>query len=288
MHSILFHIGPVPIRAYGLMLWVALVVGLIRTVRAARRTNIKPDQVVDIAVYGTLAGIIGAHVVSILLDLSYYLRNPSEILTLWTGILSPSGGLRGLSFHGALLGAIGVTLLYTRRKGIRFLEMADLCAPGLALGYAITRIGCFLNGCCYGIATSLPWAVRFYEDPLSGTLTPPSHPTQLYAMAANLLIYIGLVAVDKRRRFTGHVFLSYLVLYSAYRFLIEFLRNGVTAEVAFAGLTEAQVASLAILVVVLPLLVARLRSLSHEEAAHPARQRQIHDPQSAIRNRKGG
>jgi len=259
MHSTLFKIGPIPIRAYGLMLWIALIVGLWRTLRAARHTDIKREHVVDVVLYGLLAGILSAHVVSILLDLPYYLHYPSEILALWKGILSPSGGLRGLSFHGGLIGAVVASLLYTRRKGIRFMAMADLCSPGLALSYGIARIGCFLNGCCYGIPTSLPWATRFCVDSVSGELTPPSHPTQLYALAAGVLIFIALVAVERRKRFTGQVFLSYLALYSVYRFLIEFLRKGVTAEVAFWGITEAQVVSLIVLAVALPLLWSRRR-----------------------------
>jgi len=243
MRSILFHIGPVPIRAYGLMLWLGLVLGLLRTLRAAKRTKIKQDCVVDVALYSVLAGILSAHIGSILLDLPYYLRNPSEILGLWTGVFAPSGGVRGLSFHAGLIGGVGAALIYCRRKKISFLEMADLCSPGLVIGYAITRVGCFLNGCCYGIPTSLPWGVRFHTDAVSGALTPPSHPTQLYAVGASIIIYFLLLAVDRRQRFVGQVFLSYLCLYSVYRFLIEFPRKGVTAEVAFLGLTEAQVVS---------------------------------------------
>lgn len=260
MHSILFYIGPVPIRAYGLMLWIALMVGLVRTLRASKRTGIKPECVVDIALYAVLAGIIGAHIVSILLDLPYYWHDPGAIVTLWKGVLSPSGGLRGLSFHGGLIGATIAVLIYTRRKGIKFLDAADLLSPALALGYAITRIGCFLNGCCYGIPTNLPWAVRFHTDDLSGALTPPSHPTQIYAMVINIMIFALLVGIEKRRRFSGHVFFSYLAMYSVYRFLIEFLRKGVTAQVAFAGLTEAQVVSILTLAVILPLLWTRLHS----------------------------
>lgn len=286
MRSILFHIGPVPIRAYGLMLWIGLVVALLRTLRAARRTSIKPEHVTDVALYSVLAGIVSAHLGSILLDLPYYWRNPSEILGLCSGVFSSSGGIRGLSFHAGLIGAIAVALIYCRRKRISFLAMSDLCSPGLTLGYGITRIGCFLNGCCYGVPTNLPWAVRFHADGSSGALTPPSHPTQLYAFAASILIYFALVAVDKRRRFVGQVFLSYLCLYSVYRFLIEFLRRGVTADVAFAGLTQAQVVSILVLAVSgLALFLMSRRSTSHSIVCSEL---PIRNPKSAIRDRRGG
>lgn len=283
------------------MLWIALVIGLVRTLRASKRSEITADQVVDISLYGLLAGIVFAHLTSILLDLPYYLQYPSEIVGLWSGILSASGGLRGLSFHGGLAGAIGAALLYTRLKRISFMAAADLFVPALALGYGIVRIGCFLNGCCYGVQTSLPWGVRFHIDPVSRELTLPSHPTQIYAMMASFLIFAALLSVEKRRRFPGQVFFSYLAMYSVYRFLIEFLRKGVTAEVAFAGLTQAQVVSLAVLMIAVPFLLARLKKLSPPPAEihRPAKRPPLRNPQSAcgtrpsaeareIRNSKGG
>ena len=275
MRSILFYIGPVPIRAYGLMLWIAIVVGLWRTLRAARRTDIKPEHVIDLVICAVLGGIVTAHLTSIFLDLRYYIKDPSAIIDLWSGILSPSGGLRGLSFHGGLIGAIGITYLFTRRKKIRFMEMLDLLSPGLAIAYAITRIGCLLNGCCYGIPTHLPWGIRFHVD---GGLTSPSHPTQLYGSLANVLIYFLLVMIAKRRQFTGQVFYSYLAMYSVYRFFVEFLRKGVTADIAFAGLTQAQVASILGLAILIPVLAIRLRKSAHSSLIthHPSPKGRAH------------
>lgn len=284
MHSILFRIGPVPIRAYGLMLWLGMVLGLLRTLRAARGTSIKSEYVVDLGLYAVLAGIVGAHIGSILLDLPFYIKNPSEITGIWKGVFSPSGGIRGLSFHAGLISALLVGYLYTRKKRINYLEVVDLFAPGLVIGYAITRIGCFLNGCCYGIPTSLPWGVRFQCEGAPGTLTAPSHPTQIYAVIVSALIYFGLTVVEKRRRFTGQVFLSYLCLYAIYRFLIEFLRKGVTADVAFAGLTEAQIVSIGMLAIALPILITKLKKAvaTPESPKSP-----IRNPKSAVRNGKG-
>ncbi|MGB9586882.1 MAG: prolipoprotein diacylglyceryl transferase [Armatimonadota bacterium] len=259
MCPILFKIGPVPIRAYGFMLWVAIVVGLIRTLRASRSTDIKPEHVVDVVIYSLIVGIVAAHLASILLDLKYYNQYPRELLGLWKGAFSESGGLRGLSFHGGLIGGLATAWLYARRKQINFLALADLCSPALALSYGIARIGCFLNGCCYGRPTNLPWAVQFHLDPISDRMTPPSHPTQLYAFAASIVIFYLLTRVEKRRCYIGQVFLIYLALYSIYRFLIEFLRKGVTADIVFVGITEAQLVSLVVLAVVLPLLWSRRR-----------------------------
>jgi phosphatidylglycerol:prolipoprotein diacylglycerol transferase len=122
--------------------------------------------------------------------------------------------------------------------------MGDVMAPGIALGYAIGRIGCFLNGCCYGTPTDLPWACRFQDPLVSGTVTPPSHPTQIYAAIISLGLFALLIWIDRRQRVDGQVLWSYLLGYAVYRFGIEFLRAGATAEVTLAGLTNSQWASI--------------------------------------------
>lgn len=259
MRPILFNIGPVPIRAYGFMMFVAVIAALIRTVRVSEKAGFKRDDVIDIIVYGALGGVIFAHLTSILLNVSDYLQNPALFWNSWRHILSPSGGVSGLSFHGGLVGGTLTIYLYTRARKLNFMDVADLCSPALALGYGITRIGCFLNGCCYGVPTSLPWGMRF---PLGGgEFTEPSHPAQLYSLAAGLIIFGILVLIERRRRFTGQVFFSFLAIYSFYRFFIEFLRKGVTADVAFLGLTQAQVVSALAFAVGVLLILRGLKSV---------------------------
>jgi len=240
MRPILFHLGPIPIRSYGLMLIVGFLLGLWRAARVSKRRGIAPEQVADVALLALIAGIVGARLLFLLLEVPESGWGVfAEAHRIWEG---------GLSFHGGLIAAAAAVAIYTRRQKIRFLAMADLLAPSLAIGYAFARIGCFLNGCCYGYETSLPWAVRFL-DPAKHEITPPSHPAQLYAFAANLAIFGILTRVERLKRPPGFTFFSYLVLYSVYRFLIEFVRKGATAYVWFAGLTHAQVVSLAGVVV---------------------------------------
>jgi phosphatidylglycerol:prolipoprotein diacylglycerol transferase len=245
-------------------------IGLARTLRAARKTDIDSGSVVDIAFYSLVSGLVFAHLVSLLLDLPIYMHSPGLLLDTWRGILSPSGGLRGLSFHGGLFGAVLAAYVYCRRHGLKFMEVIDLFSPGLALGYVFARIGCFLNGCCYGVPTDVPWAVRFHLDPVSGLMTPPSHPVQLYSAAASLGIFFLLVMVERKRRYTGQVFFSYLAMYSVYRFLIEFLRKGVTAQVLFDGITEGQVASIVICAAALYLMHVYGRSRNRDVVESPA------------------
>lgn len=240
MRSILFYIGSVPVRSYGLMIVVGFLLGMWRATRVSKRSGLNSEQVMDTSLIALLSGIIGARVLYLLFQVPHGGWGVfSEIYRVWEG---------GLSFHGGLVAAILAVWTYCRAKKIAFLTMFDLLAPSVAIGYAFARIGCFLNGCCYGHPTALPWGVRFF-DAATHSYTPPSHPAQLYAFAASLIIFWILTRVEKLNKPVGFVFVSYVMLYSIYRFLIEFVRKGATAQVMFAGLTQAQVASIATIAV---------------------------------------
>ncbi|MCX8053805.1 MAG: prolipoprotein diacylglyceryl transferase [Armatimonadetes bacterium] len=232
MRSTLFTVFGIPIRSYGLMLAIGFVLGVSRAARVAKTRSIPPERIFDLGFVTLLSGIFGARLVYILLNMRT--EKLAEFFAVWNG---------GLSFHGGVAFALLFGWLYVRRVGIPFWTTADIAAPSAALGYAITRIGCFLNGCCYGAPTTLPWAVRFNDQ---GTITPPSHPTQLYATLANLVIFYALTRIEKTERVPGFVFACYLGLYSFYRFLIEFLRKGFTGTPWVLGLTQAQWVSLVI------------------------------------------
>lgn len=251
MRSVLFNLGPLPIRAYGFMMTVGFLLGLWHAVKVAKdRKDMHPENVMDAALYALVFGILGARLLFLLLESPGQGLSLGEFIRVWEG---------GLSFHGGLFGAIAAVMLYSRWKNIPFLALADVLAPSVAIGYAFTRIGCFLNGCCYGHETHLPWAVSFY-DPLIGGVTPPSHPAQLYSVLANLVIFGILTLFEKRSRGNGYVFFVYLGLYSIYRFLIEIVRKGATANVMVDGLTQAQVASIGLLAAVLIVLAIKYRS----------------------------
>lgn len=246
MHSILLKLGPITIYSYGFMLMLAFLAGTLVATRVARRRGIPGDVVLDLVAYLLIAALIGARVLYVALpeNWSYFQNNLGEIGKIWTG---------GLSFHGGLLGGVLAGAWFCRRRQLPFLLMADILMPSLALGYAIGRLGCFLNGCCYGAPTDLPWAFRFHDPPVTGPLTAPSHPTQIYASLINLGIFALLWGLAMRKTRPGQVFFAYLALYAVYRFGIEFLRKGYTAREWLGGLTEAQVGSLVMLVVTVAL-----------------------------------
>jgi len=255
MHPSLFRLGPIEIYSYGVMLMAAFIAAILWAGREAKRRGLQPSQIIDLSLWILLLGLLLARLFFILLNLEYYLSQPLSSLFFWQGRL----GIQGLSFHGGLAGAILGLLLYSRRAKIPWLTLADICAPAAALGYGIGRLGCFLNGCCYGSPTDLPWGVRFLISPQSSLLTPPSHPTQIYSALASWAIFALLLWLRDRLRAPGQLFFAYLGLYSGARFLIEFLRRSFSAEIAVDSLTYAQVASMLILALSI-LLFARLQA----------------------------
>ncbi|HIE09685.1 MAG TPA: prolipoprotein diacylglyceryl transferase [Armatimonadetes bacterium] len=243
MFPVLFKVGPVAIHSYGLMAAIAVLIGYHLALRNCRRFGISPRAIEVVALLVVVGGLVGARMVFVLENASYYFRHPLEVLYTWRG---------GLSWHGALLGGTIVAFAYAKRAKIPTLDLLDCFAPIAALGLAIGRIGCFLNGCCYGVPTDLPWGIRFRTP--EGGLTPPSHPAQLYAFLGNFLLFIGLWRWQDRRKFSGHVFLAYLAWYSVLRGALEWIRRGVTAPLAIDGVTWGQVVSAVILAVALFLI----------------------------------
>lgn len=224
---------------------------------------ITPDHVFDMSLAGLFVGIVGARILYVLLDPQEFRSNWWDVLKVWTG---------GISIHGAIVSSAIFLWWYCRRHKLNYLEFADLCAPAFALGYAIGRIGCFLNGCCYGAKCSLPWATKFIMDEHSYQLTPPSHPTQLYATVMNLISFAILDRWSRKSHRRGEIFLGFIAFYSIYRFIDEYFRKGATATVFFWGLTHAQVFSLIVLPIAIALLL-RIRAgksrIDLPEAAEP-------------------
>lgn len=231
----LLQIGPFTVYSFGLTVFLGFFTGLEQARRLARRRGLDGDALAEGALWILAVALLGARLLYVALNWKSFSQDPFSIGALWKG---------GMSFHGGAAGGILMGLAWVKRKGLPGRAMADAAAPGLAIGYAIGRVGCFLNGCCFGGPTTLPWGVHFPDSP-TGEM---SHPVQLYATLIALGLWFGLRRFFLAEHREGQVMAAYLIGYSAYRFLIEFLRAGVTAQVAAGGLTEAQWLSLAILV----------------------------------------
>jgi phosphatidylglycerol:prolipoprotein diacylglycerol transferase len=222
MHPVLFHVGPVTIYTYGVLVATGVLLGLWVARRQAARAGLDPERVWNLGIYMVLAALAGAKVWLVLADWHYYSEHPREIFGFGTLL---SGG----TYYGGFFTAVLVAVLYARRFHLHFLPLADVYAAPLALGHAIGRLGCLAAGCCYGKPTSLPWGVTFtnpYGQELVGTpLGIPLHPTQLYEAAAEFLTFVFLVILGRRQRFTGELFAVYAVLYGLSRGTIEFFRG---------------------------------------------------------------
>jgi phosphatidylglycerol---prolipoprotein diacylglyceryl transferase len=249
------HFGPtITLHTYGLLLAIAFIAGLWVASREAKRQGLDAGRVTDMAIWVLIAGLIGAKVLLVLVDFHYYQRSPRE---LWS--IFQSGGV----FYGGLIGGALVAWWYARRHGLRGWSTADALAPGVVLGQAIGRLGCFAAGCCWGKPTSLPWAVTFtdvYASRAVGTpMDTPLHPSQLYESAAAFLIFAFLLWLLPRKRFHGQVTLAYVALYSAVRFGLEFLRGDPERGSWFSGaLSTSQVIAI-VLLLGTAVLLPRLR-----------------------------
>jgi len=238
-----YTLGPFTLHTYGVLLAVAFLAGLFVAARQARREGLDSGRVTDMAVWVLIAGLLGAKLLLVVLDWRYFSRSPRDVF----GIFQ-SGGV----FYGGLIAGILVAWWYARRHRLPGWRTADVLAPGVVLGQAIGRLGCFAAGCCWGQPTAAPWAVVFtdiYASRQVGTpLDTSLHPTQIYESAAAFLIFVFLLWLAGRKRFHGQVVLAYVALYSAARFGLEFLRGDPDRGTWFRGaMSTSQLIALALL-----------------------------------------
>lgn len=219
MHPIAFVIGSLTIRWYGVMIALSIAFSVIFAYRDSRRQGIDTDAVLDMAIAAVIGGILGARIgwIATSPDVLWYLAHPLRILAIWEG---------GLSYFGAILGGIVAANWMIHRRKLRFWQMADIAAPLLALSFGIGKIGCWLNGCCHGTATT-SWLGVVFTDHLSECelLGQRVWPTQLFNSVSGFVVFaILLIVVRNRHTYEGEVFVWYLYLYGAASFFVEFYR----------------------------------------------------------------
>ncbi|MDX1980195.1 MAG: prolipoprotein diacylglyceryl transferase [Bryobacteraceae bacterium] len=238
-------IGGFYIPTYGVLVATGFLLGLWVAGKLARRQGLDPEVVKDLGVWVALAGIVGAKLLMILYDIGHYIQNPGDLFSMAT---LQAGGV----FYGGFVAALAAAVWYLRERKLPFLPVADVFAPGIALGHAIGRLGCFAAGCCWGTECHLPWAVTFRDleaYKLVGVpLEVPLHPTQLYEAMAELAIFAVLYRAIGKPHVKGRIIGLYLVLYPAARFLVEFVRAHEQANPFGWVLTAAQWMALGLLV----------------------------------------
>jgi len=234
------------VRWYGIFIALAIVAIILWTLWQVRKgARISCDTVFTAAIVGIPSAIVLSRLLHVIDRWDYYSQNPGQII-----------GGAGLTAYGAILGAALGIWIYGRFSKLQFGYFADLVAPSIILAQAVGRVGCTINGCCYGTPTSLLWGI-IYTHPDS--LAPPRiavHPTTVYELIYNLLVFAVLVKLRGRFKPDGSLFLIYISLYSLWRLGTDFLRYGTPF---LPGLHQAQVIAIVVLAIAIPLLALRTR-----------------------------
>ncbi len=246
MHPVAFQFGPLTIHWYGILIAVGFLAGVWTAGRRGLRYGLDPHRISDLAMWLLVGAIVGAralHVISYW-DAEFKGRPLWEIFKIQNG---------GLVFYGGLIGAAIAGFVFVKLKKLPFHKTADALAPSIALGSVFGRLGCLMTGCCYGAKCELPWAIRFPQEHETHGL--PVHPTQLYDSFANLLLYLGLAWLYRRKKFDGQVFAVFLIGYAILRSMVEIFRGDYGAGEIRGGFTPAQMVSVVIALAGVALLV---------------------------------
>lgn len=265
MRPIVFRLGPFEVRSYGLLLAISFLLGIALAVRRGRARGLDPNAILDLSVIIVISSIVGARVFYVLFHLEQFRGR-------WLDIINPfqstgQVGIAGLTLLGGMLLSILAGFTYMAVKKLPALKLADSLVPSVALGTFLTRIGCFLNGCCYGKPTPVPWAVVFPSDSPAGVVYPdvPIHPSQLYSSLYGLLLFGLLLWADRRKPYDGFVFYLFLIGEGVARFLVDFTRyyedSMVLVHLGKTSLSVNQGISLAFIALGLVLMVFRLRKV---------------------------
>lgn len=220
------------VHTFGVLLAAAYLAALLWLVRSARRSKVDPDTVMSLGTWAIAGAIVGAKALLFVRSASDYTGSVSDLWSLLT-----SAG----DFYGGFIGALMASaLFFSRHPDVRFWKIADLCAPAIALGQAIGRIGCLMAGDDYGRAASIPWAVTFTDPDAASIggapLGVPLHPVQLYESVVCLALFLLLVRLARRNHREGDIILVYTGLYAVARFALEFFRGDADRGFVFGGL----------------------------------------------------
>lgn len=232
MCPVLLKIGPITIHTYGFMFALGILSAILLSLRLAKKEKIDSKIMVDLLFYTVIIGLLGAKLFLFLTELNFYLKNPGQMKNLIT-----SGG----TFYGGLILAIFFAIWYVRRHQLNYKIIADIVSPAIALGHFFGRLGCFSAGCCFGRAAGNSiLGVKFtnlYAHNHTGVpLNTSIYPTQLIESILNLINFIFLFILFKKKKFQGQVFSVYIFNYSIIRFFIEYFRGDSDRGYVFGSL----------------------------------------------------
>jgi phosphatidylglycerol:prolipoprotein diacylglycerol transferase len=218
VHPILFKLGPLAIHSYGLMLALSFVIGAQVALREGARRGLPVDQLSTLCLWILALAVVGARMLYVVSHAESYAGRWLDAFKLWEG---------GLTMYGGFVAALAGAWFYTRRHRLPMGTVFDAFSPAIALGSGITRLGCFLNGCCFGRPCDLPWGVTFGPDSSPGRIYPglELHPTQLYMSLVGFLNFFLLTRWSRRFTRPGQLFFVFLFIESGSRLVIDFFRH---------------------------------------------------------------
>ena len=215
------------------MLAISFLLGIFIAVRRAKKKGVDPNQIMDLAVIIIISAIVGSRAL-------YVIAHTEEFRGHWLDTISPfqsSGeiGIAGLTMLGGVILAFISGYIYIKVKKLDFLKLADVILPSVGLGIFITRIGCFLNGCCFGLPGHDHLCLVFPSNSAAGSVFPqtPLIPTQLYSSLYGLIIFAALLLAEKKQKFDGQLLFLFFILYGIARFVIDFFRYYETSMILF-------------------------------------------------------
>ena len=244
INPVAFSLGALEVRWYGIMVVLAVVAVIVIALREAKRVGLDVEHIYSVGLWAIISGIIVSRLFHVIDKWDYYMAHPEQIIR-----------FEGLTVYGAVIGALLAVLIYCWVKKLSFWQMGDVIAPGAILGQAIGRIGCLINGCCYGLTTSLPWGVVYTNPGSYCPLDEQFQPTQIYHILWNLIGFGILWSLRRRLKPKGSLFLLYFAIYAAGDLSIRFVRAG---EPFLFGMQQAQLIGIVILVITVPWLIVKM------------------------------
>jgi len=265
MHPVLFRIGPFALRSYGVLLALSFFLGILLASRRLTKMGGDGAKMIDLAVVIIITSIVGSRLFYVAFHWDEFAGRLTDIVNPFN---NPEGiGIAGLSMDGGVFLAVLCGLLYLRLTRQPVLLTLDALAPSFGLGIFLTRIGCFLNGCCFGRPCATGLGIVFPPESLAGWQYPgrPLHPAQLYNAAGGMIMLGLLLWLERYRTFRGFTFLLAVMLYGILRLLVDFYRhfeeNVIIFHLGEFGLTANQVISgLAMLTALVLFVLFHIRS----------------------------
>lgn len=260
MNPVLFNIGSFELRSYGLLLALSFILGIILSVKRAKKRGIDPNKIMDLAVIIIISSIVGSRILYVLFHLEEFRGH-------WIDTFNPFQsdgqiGIAGLTMLGGVILAIISSIVYLRVKKLPVLKLADTIIPVYFLGEALTRVGCYLNGCCFGVPCHLDYlCVVFPPDSAAGSMFQGIgiHPAQLYQSGYALLMFLLILLFEKLSKYDGFLLYLFFIMYGVGRFIVDFFRyyesSMITITIGQQGISLNQIISLCMVLLGVVLLI---------------------------------